>query len=156
VKFFIAAVGTRMPAWVSEGYAEFAKRMPRELPIELLEVKAEPRSEGKTVEAMMAAEAIRLRAALPQRCRLVALDERGTELTTKSLAERIERWMGEGDDVAFLIGGPDGIDASLKADATEKVRLSGLTLPHALVRPLLAEALYRAVSVIRNHPYHRE
>ncbi|HEY3431465.1 MAG TPA: 23S rRNA (pseudouridine(1915)-N(3))-methyltransferase RlmH [Rhodocyclaceae bacterium] len=156
MKFFIAAVGTRMPAWVSEGYAEFAKRMPRELPIELLEVKAEPRSEGKTVEAMMAAEAIRLRAALPQRCRLVALDERGTELTTKSLAERIERWMGEGDDVAFLIGGPDGIDASLKADATEKVRLSGLTLPHALVRPLLAEALYRAVSVIRNHPYHRE
>jgi len=156
VKFYIAAVGTRMPAWVSEGYAEFAKRMPRELPIELLEVKAEPRSEGKTVEAMMAAEAIRLRAALPQRCRLVALDERGTELTTKNLAERIERWMGEGDDVAFLIGGPDGIDASLKADATEKVRLSGLTLPHALVRPLLAEALYRAVSVIRNHPYHRE
>jgi len=156
VKFYIAAVGTRMPAWVSEGYAEFAKRMPRELPIELLEVKAEPRSEGKTVEAMMAAEAARLRAALPQRCRLVALDERGAELTTKNLAERIERWMGEGDDVAFLIGGPDGIDASLKADATEKVRLSGLTLPHALVRPLLAEALYRAVSVIRNHPYHRE
>lgn len=156
MKFYIAAVGTRMPAWVSEGYAEFAKRMPRELPIELLEVKAEPRSEGKTVEAMMAAEATRLRAALPQRCRLVALDERGAELTTKNLAERIERWMGEGDDVAFLIGGPDGIDASLKADATEKVRLSGLTLPHALVRPLLAEALYRAVSVIRNHPYHRE
>ena len=156
MKFYIAAVGTRMPAWVSEGYAEFAKRMPRELPIELLEVKAEPRSEGKTVEAMMAAEAARLRAALPQRCRLVALDERGAELTTKNLAERIERWMGEGDDVAFLIGGPDGIDASLKADATEKVRLSGLTLPHALVRPLLAEALYRAVSVIRNHPYHRE
>ena len=156
MKFYIAAVGTRMPAWVSEGYAEFAKRMPRELPIELLEVKAEPRSEGKTVEAMMAAEAARLRAALPQRCRLVALDERGAELTTKNLAERIERWMGEGDDVAFLIGGPDGIDASLKADAPEKVRLSGLTLPHALVRPLLAEALYRAVSVIRNHPYHRE
>lgn len=145
-----------MPAWVNEGYAEFAKRMPRELPIELLEVKAEPRSEGKPVAAMMAAEAERLKAALPTRCKTIALDERGAELTTKNLAERIERWMGEGDDVAFLIGGPDGLDAAFKNSATEKVRLSGLTLPHALVRPLLAEALYRAVSVIRNHPYHRE
>lgn len=156
MRFLIAAVGTKMPGWVNEGYAEFAKRMPRELPIELLEVKAEPRSEGKPVEAMMAAEATRLRAALPGRCRLVALDEKGAELTTKNLAERIERWMGEGDDIAFLIGGPDGLDAGLKAEAMEKVRLSGLTLPHALVRPLLAEALYRAVSVIRGHPYHRE
>ncbi|RTL57932.1 MAG: 23S rRNA (pseudouridine(1915)-N(3))-methyltransferase RlmH [Rhodocyclaceae bacterium] len=156
MRFLIAAVGTKMPGWVNEGYAEFAKRMPRELPIELLEVKAEPRSEGKPVEAMMAAEATRLRAALPGRCRLVALDEKGAELTTKNLAERIERWMGEGDDIAFLIGGPDGLDAELKAEAKEKVRLSGLTLPHALVRPLLAEALYRAVSVIRGHPYHRE
>jgi len=156
MKFVIAAVGIKMPAWVSEGYAEFAKRMPRELPLELLEVKAEPRSEGKSVQVMMAAEAARLKAALPPRCKIIALDERGAELTTKNLAERIERWMGQGDDIAFVIGGPDGLDASLKAEATEKVRLSGLTLPHALVRPLLAEALYRAVSVLRNHPYHRE
>ena len=156
MKFYIAAVGTKMPGWVNEGYAEFAKRMPRELPLELLEVKAEPRAEGKPVPAMMAAEAERLKAALPSRCKIIALDERGTELTTKNLAERIERWMGEGDDVAFLVGGPDGLDPSLKNAAAEKVRLSGLTLPHALVRPLLAEALYRAVSVIRNHPYHRE
>lgn len=156
MKFLIAAVGTRMPGWVNDGFAEFARRMPRELPLELLEVKAEPRSEGKPVAAMMAAEAARLRAVLPARRHLLALDERGAELTTRGLAQRIERWMAEGDDVVFLVGGPDGLDPVLKDEAEEKLRLSGLTLPHALVRPLLAEALYRAVSVIRNHPYHRE
>jgi 23S rRNA (pseudouridine1915-N3)-methyltransferase len=156
----IAAVGTKMPSWVDEGFADYAKRMPRELPIELAAVKAEPRGEGKTVEAMMAAEAQRLRAALRssvnERCRTIALDEHGTELTTQNLAQRLQRWMQEGGDTAFLIGGPDGLDPSFKRDATEQVRLSGLTLPHAMVRVMLAEALYRAVSVIRGHPYHRE
>ena len=145
-----------MPGWVDEGFADYAKRMPRELPLELLAVKAEPRSEGKTVEAMMGAEALRLRAAIPNRCRTIALDERGTELTTQNLAQRLQRWMQEGDDTAFLIGGPDGLDPALKLEATEQVRLSGLTLPHAMVRVMLAEALYRAASVIRGHPYHRE
>ncbi|MGL4409704.1 MAG: 23S rRNA (pseudouridine(1915)-N(3))-methyltransferase RlmH [Zoogloea sp.] len=156
MKFWVMAVGTKMPAWVTEAYSEFAKRMPREMPLELLEVKAEPRAEGKPVEAMMAAEAQRLRAALPARCRRIVLDERGSELTTRNLAERIQRWMSEGDDIAFIIGGPDGLSAELKAEADEKVRLSGLTLPHAMVRVLLAEAIYRSVSVIRGHPYHRE
>ena len=156
MKLVIAAVGTRMPGWVDEGFADYAKRMPRELPLELLAVKAEPRSEGKTVEAMMGAEALRLRAAIPNRCRTIALDERGTELTTQNLAQRLQRWMQEGDDTAFLIGGPDGLDPALKLEATEQVRLSGLTLPHAMVRVMLAEALYRAASVIRGHPYHRE
>lgn len=145
-----------MPGWVNEGYAEFAKRMPRELPLELIEVKAEPRSEGKPVEAMMAAEAQRLRAVLPARCRRIVLDERGTELTTRNLAERLEKWMAEGDDVAFLVGGPDGLDPVFKAEGAERVRISGLTLPHALVRVILAEALYRAASLMRGHPYHRE
>ena len=145
-----------MPGWVDEGFADYAKRMPRELPLELLAVKAEPRSEGKTVEAMMGAEALRLRAAIPNRCRTIALDERGTELTTQNLAQRLQRWMQEGGDTAFLIGGPDGLDPALKREATEQVRLSGLTLPHAMVRVMLAEALYRAASVIRGHPYHRE
>ncbi len=152
----IAAVGTRMPAWVDDAFADFAKRMPRELPLELLAVKAEPRSEGKTVESMMAAEALRLRSAIPQRCRTIALDERGTELTTRNLVQRLQNWMQEGDDIAFLIGGPDGLDPALKRDTTEQVRLSGLTLPHAMVRVMLAEALYRAVSVTKGHPYHRE
>lgn len=160
MKLFLAAVGTRMPGWVDEAFVDYAKRMPRELPLELLATKAEPRAEGKPVEAMMAAEAQRLRAAVRnhagERCRLIALDERGAELTTRGLADKLERWMGEGDDVAFLIGGPDGLDAALKRDAAEQVRLSGLTLPHALVRVMLAEALYRAASMIRGHPYHRE
>ena len=156
MKLVIAAVGTRMPGWVDEGFADYAKRMPRELPMELAAVKAEPRSEGKTVETMMGAEAQRLRGVLPSHCRLIALDERGTELTTQNLAQRLQRWMQEGDDTAFLIGGPDGLDPALKREANEQVRLSGLTLPHAMVRVMLAEALYRASSVIRGHPYHRE
>lgn len=156
MRFLIAAVGTRMPGWVNEGYTEFSRRMPRELSLDLLEVKAEPRAEGKPVAAMMAAEAVRLRAALPPRCRRIVLDERGTELTTRMLADRVQHWMTEGDDVAFLIGGPDGLDPALKQTADERMRLSGLTLPHALVRVILAEALYRAVSLMRGHPYHRE
>lgn len=156
MKLLIVAVGTRMPQWVEAGFEEFARRMPRELPLHLLEVKAEPRTTGKTVEAMMAAEAVRIEAALPARCRRVILDERGTDITTKALAQRLEAWQGEGEDVALIVGGPDGLAPDLKATAHERVRLSSLTLPHALVRPLLAEALYRAWSVLKNHPYHRE
>lgn len=156
MKLLIVAVGTRMPQWVEAGFEEFARRMPRELPLHLLEVKAEPRTTGKTVEAMMAAEAVRIEAALPARCRRVILDERGADITTKALAQRLEAWQGEGEDVALIVGGPDGLAPDLKATAHERVRLSSLTLPHALVRPLLAEALYRAWSVLKNHPYHRE
>lgn len=145
-----------MPGWVDEAFADFAKRMPRDCPIELIEVKAEPRTTGKTAEQMMAAEAERLRAALPARCRLVILDERGEDLDTRQLAQRLERWQAGGEDVALVIGGPDGLDPGFKASAHERLRLSSLTLPHAMVRVLLAEALYRAWSVTRNHPYHRE
>lgn len=152
----IVAVGTRMPDWVQAGFDEFARRMPRELPLELVEIKAEPRTTGKTVEAMQAAEAARIEAALPARCRRVILDERGRDLTTVALAARLEAWREGGDDVALIVGGPDGLADTLKRTADESIRLSSLTLPHALVRPLLAEALYRAWSVTRNHPYHRE
>jgi len=155
MKLLIAAVGTRMPAWVEQAYADFAKRMPREMPLELLEVKAEPRTTGKPATALLAAEAMRLRAVLPARCRRVALDERGSDLTTRDLALRLEKWLASGDDVAILIGGPDGLDAGLKQEAAETLRLSSLTLPHALVRVLLAEALYRASSILKGHPYHR-
>ena len=145
-----------MPAWVEAGFVDFARRMPRELPLQLLEIKAEPRSTGKPVEAMLAAEAARIEAALPSRCRRVILDERGHDTTTRELARRLEAWQAGGDDVAFIIGGPDGLDPAIKASAAESLRLSSLTLPHALVRPLLAEALYRAWSLLKNHPYHRE
>lgn len=150
------AVGTRLPDWMEAGVAEYARRMPRELPMDLVEVKAEPRTVGKPTAAMMAAEAVRIRAALPARCRRVVLDERGRDLTTRDLAGRIEAWMQGGDDVAFLIGGPDGLDPGLKAEADETLRLSALTLPHGLARVVLAEGLYRAASLLKGHPYHRD
>ena len=156
MKLFVVAVGHRMPGWVQAGFDEFARRMPRELPLQLIEVKAEPRTSGKTVEAMMAAEAARIEAALPPRCRRLILDERGEDLSTKALAKRLEHWQDGGDDIAIIIGGPDGLDPALKATAHETMRLSSLTRPHALVRVMLAEAIYRAWSVLKNHPYHRE
>ena len=145
-----------MPDWIEAGYQEFAKRMPREMPMQLLELKAEPRTTGKPVDALMAAEAQRITAALPARCRRVVLDERGADLTTKQLAQRMSGWMERGDDVALIIGGADGMAPELKDSADETLRLSSLTLPHALVRVLLAEQLYRAMSLLKNHPYHRE
>jgi 23S rRNA (pseudouridine1915-N3)-methyltransferase len=156
VKLLVVAVGNRMPDWVDRGFAEYAKRMPREWPLELIEVKAEPRNTGKPIAALMAAEAVRIRAALPARCRRLALDERGAELSTKSLADKLAVWSQQGDDVAFVVGGADGLDAGLKAEAGETARLSGLTLPHGLVRIMIAEALYRAASLHKGHPYHRE
>jgi 23S rRNA (pseudouridine1915-N3)-methyltransferase len=156
LRLLLVAVGHRMPDWVSAGFDEFARRMPRELPLQLVEVKAEPRTTDKTVDAMMAAEAARIEAALPPRCRRVILDERGSDLTTVALSRRLEGWQADGRDVALIVGGPDGLAPALKASADETLRLTSLTLPHALVRPLLAEALYRAWSVLKNHPYHRE
>jgi 23S rRNA (pseudouridine1915-N3)-methyltransferase len=156
MRLLVAAVAARPPAWVVDGWNDYARRMPRELPLELLEIKPEPRSGGKSPAVMMAAEAARVEAALPPRCRRIALDERGEAPTTRQLAARLAKWMDEGDDVAFLIGGPDGLDPGLKDTARETLRLSSLTLPHALVRVVLAEALYRALSVLKNHPYHRD
>jgi 23S rRNA (pseudouridine1915-N3)-methyltransferase len=156
VRLLIAAIGQRQPAWAEAAYDDFAKRFPPELRLELKALKAEPRTTGKPAAALMAAEAQRIEAALPKGARRVVLDERGTRLTTAALADRLRFWMGDGRDVAFLIGGPDGLDAGLKASADETLRLSELTLPHAFVRILLAEGLYRAWSLTVNHPYHRE
>ena len=155
MKLIVAAVSSRPPEWVLAGWTEYAKRMPRELPLELLEIRPEPRTTGKTAQAMLALEAARIDAQLPAACRRVALDERGDAPTTRQLAGRLEKWMAGGDDVAFIIGGPDGLDPRIKDSAHETLRLSSLTLPHALVRVILAEALYRAASVIKGHPYHR-
>ena len=154
MKLLLAAVGQRQPAWADAGYAEFAKRFPPEARLELKVVKAEPRG-SKTAEQLMAAEAERLEAALPKGVRRVVLDERGTRLTTVQLAARMEAWLNDGRDVALLIGGPDGLHPELRASADETMRLSDLTLPHAFARVLLAEALYRAWTVLSNHPYHR-
>lgn len=156
MRLVLAAVGQRQPAWADAAYEDFAKRFPPELKLELKAVKAEPRSTGKTAAQMMAAEAERLEAACPKGARRVILDEHGTRLRTVQLAERLQFWRGDGRDVVLLVGGPDGLDPGLKAGADETMRLSDLTLPHAFVRILLAEALYRAWSVGTGHPYHRE
>jgi 23S rRNA (pseudouridine1915-N3)-methyltransferase len=153
MRLVIAAV--RQPAWADAAYEDFAKRFPADMKLELKAVKAEPRG-SKTAEQLMAAEAQRLEAAVPKGARRVLLDERGSRLTTAELAKRFEFWLGDGRDVVFLIGGPDGLDAQLKTTADESLRLSDLTLPHAFVRVLLAEALYRAWSLRNGHPYHRE
>jgi len=156
MRLVLASVGQRPPAWAETAYEDFAKRFPPELRLELKAVKAEPRTAGKTATQLMAAEAQRLEAACPKGARRVVLDERGSRLTTVQLADRLRFWLGDGRDVVLLVGGPDGLDPVLKASADETLRLSDLTLPHAFVRVLLAEALYRAWSVTAGHPYHRE
>lgn len=156
MKLLIVSVGHKMPGWISDGYAEYAKRMPREARIELIELRPEPRTTGKTTEQIMEAEAARILAALPHGALICALDERGAAWTTRKLADEMSIWMGEGRDVAFIIGGADGLHDTVKRAAHKLLALSALTLPHAMVRVLLAEQLYRAWSLMHNHPYHRE
>ena len=155
MKLLLIAVGQRQPDWVVSAYAEFAKRFPPELRLELKAVKAEPRG-SRTAQQLMAAEAERIESAVPRGARRIALDERGERVTTATLAMHLESFQRDGRDVAFLVGGPDGLDPALKAGADDRWRLSDLTLPHGLVRVLLAEALYRAWTVTTHHPYHRE
>ncbi len=156
MQLLIVAVGQRPPAWAETAYDDFAKRFPPELRLNLKAIKAEPRGSGKTAAQMMALEAQRIESSVPKGARRLVLDERGSALTTVQLSQRLRFWLGDGRDVALLIGGPDGLDAGLKASADETLRLSDLTLPHAFVRVLLAEALYRAWSLTAGHPYHRE
>ncbi len=155
MRLAILAVGHKPPAWVAQGCAEYIKRMPRELPLSIVEVKPEARG-SKSREQLLAAEKGRLLAALQAYDRIVVLDERGVDLPTLKLAERLESWMRTGGDTAFIIGGADGIDEALKLQANEAIRLSSLTLPHALACLILCEQLYRAISIVRKHPYHRE
>ncbi|WP_144634666.1 23S rRNA (pseudouridine(1915)-N(3))-methyltransferase RlmH [Bordetella genomosp. 13] len=155
MKLFVLAVGTRMPGWVETAWDDYAKRLPSDCALELREIKPEPRTTGKTPVQMMAAEARRIEAALPSGALRLALDERGRDLTTMALSQQLEQWRSGGRDVAFLVGGPDGLDAALKASCDGLLRLSSLTLPHPMVRVLLAEQLYRAWAIMTNHPYHR-
>ena len=144
-----------MPDWAETAFHDYAKRFPPELKVEVKAVKTEPRG-SKTLQTLYAAERQRIEAAIPRGTRVVALDERGTALTTQALAQRLKDWQLSGDDVALVIGGPDGLDPEFKAAAHERVRLSDMTLPHAMARVLLIEQLYRAWSINANHPYHRE
>lgn len=155
MKLLVVAVGQRVPDWAQVAWDDYAKRFPPELRVELKAVKTEPRG-SKTIDAIYAAERQRIEAAIPKGAHVVALDERGTPLTTIALAQRLKDWQLEGRDVALVIGGPDGLAAEFKRAAHERVRLSDLTLPHAMVRVLLVEQLYRAWSLNANHPYHRD
>lgn len=157
MKLSVLAVGHRMPAWVSAGFDEYAKRMPREMPLQLKELKPAPRSNAVgDVARWLQTEAERIRAALPPGALRVVLDEHGRSFPTRTLADHLRRWRDDGRDAAFVIGGADGLAAEVKADADLLWSLSPLTLPHGMVRVVVAEQLYRAVSILANHPYHRE
>lgn len=155
MKLLIVAVGQRMPDWAQSAYDDYAKRFPPELRVEIKTVKTETRG-SRTLETLLAAERERIQAVLPRGCRVVALDERGTTLTTQVLAEQLRGWQLGATDVALVIGGPDGLEPAFRVAAHQRIRLSDLTLPHALARVLLIEQLYRAWSVNAGHPYHRE
>lgn len=155
MRLVIVAVGVRVPDWAQTAWDDYAKRFPHELRVELKTVKTEPRA-SKTLESLYAAERARIEAAIPKGSRVVVLDERGTSVTTVALAGKLKDWQLGADDVALIIGGPDGIDPALRQAAHERIRLSDMTLPHAFARVLLIEQLYRAWSINANHPYHRE
>jgi len=155
MKLLIVAVGQRVPDWAQTAWDDYAKRFPPELKVELKAVKTEPRG-SKTLDTLYAAERARIEAVIPRGARIVALDERGTSLTTVALAGKLKAWQLGADDVALVIGGPDGLDPAFRQAAHERIRLSDLTLPHAFARVLLIEQVYRAWSINASHPYHRE
>ena len=155
MKLIVIAVGTRMPDWVEQAWSDYARRLPSDCALELREIKPEPRTGGKTAAQMMQSEARRIEAAIPATALRIALDERGRDLTTQKLSAELEQWRGQGRDVVFLVGGPDGLDPQLKKACDGLMRLSSLTLPHPMVRVVLAEQLYRAWAIMVNHPYHR-
>lgn len=155
MKLVVAAVGTRMPDWVSTAWDDYAKRMPADCALELREIKAEDRRTGKSPAQMMALEAERLNAIVTPGAVTVALDEKGRDISTMDVFRSLEQWRATTSQVVFFIGGPDGLDDTLKRDANLRWRLSSMTLPHPMVRVVLAEQLYRAWAIMNNHPYHR-
>ena len=155
MQLVIAAVGHKMPAWIATGFAEYAKRMPPDCRVVLKEVKPVERSGSNTAQSAMQLERARIEAVLPKGVRIIALDEHGRDLTSVGLSHLLMQWQQDGRDTAFLIGGADGLDPQLKARAEALIRISSMTLPHGMVRVMLAEQLYRAWSITQNHPYHR-
>jgi 23S rRNA (pseudouridine1915-N3)-methyltransferase len=151
----VAGIGQRMPRWVEEGWREYAKRMPRELPLELQELPLAHRGKNPDLARLLRREGEALLAAAPADARIIAMDLSGQAWSTGQLARRLEDWMGDGRDCVFLIGGPDGLDQACLSAAELTWALGPLTLPHPLVRVLLAEQLYRAWTIIAGHPYHR-
>lgn len=155
MQLVIAAVGHKMPAWIETGFTEYAKRMPPDCRLVLKEIKPVDRSGSRSADTVMAMEKVRIEAAIPKGSKVIALDEHGRDVTTMQLAKNLTQWQQGGTDVTFVIGGADGLDAQFKQQADMLLRISSLTLPHGMVRVLLAEQLYRAWSITQNHPYHR-
>ena len=149
-------VGQKMPKWVQDGYAEYAKRLPKSCAIKLVELPMAQRGKTGSADKYKAEEAKKILNAIPKGAQLIVLDEHGQQVTTKGLADKLEDWLASGQDVALVVGGPDGLEQSLIEQAKWKWGLSKLTMPHPMVRILVVEQIYRAYSVINNHPYHRE
>lgn len=155
MKIQLLAVGQKMPDWVDAGYVEYAQRMPAEVRLELKEISAGKRGKNADVARILHDEGERLQAAIARGAHVVALDVKGKSFSTEQLAVRLGEWMQSGQDIALLVGGPEGLSAACRDLAHEHWSLSTLTFPHPLVRVIVAEQLYRAWSVLKNHPYHR-
>ncbi|KUJ71335.1 23S rRNA (pseudouridine(1915)-N(3))-methyltransferase RlmH [Thiomicrospira sp. WB1] len=151
----LIAIGQKMPGWVETAYADYAKRLPAQCRLKLVALPMPHRGKSQSCDKALSEEARRIEAAIPKGARIVVLDEKGQAPTTEKLAGKLDQWLGSGQDVALIVGGPDGLSPSLKQAAHWQWSLSPLTLPHPLVRVLLAEQLYRAWSLLQNHPYHR-
>lgn len=155
MRIHLIAVGTRMPAWISAGYLEYAKRMPPECPLGVVEIPLQRRGKGADVERLRRREGEQMLAAIPPGSRVLALDGQGRQWSTEELAVELDRWLAAGRDLALLVGGPEGLAPACRERAERLWSLSALTLPHALVRVLVAEQLYRAWTIRSGHPYHR-
>ncbi len=155
MQLLVAAVGQRMPGWVNEAWIEYSRRMPSNLGLSLREIALSKRGKNADTRRLKATESQALYGAMPTRARIIALDVQGQSWSTEKLAANLEDWMGDGRDVGFMIGGPDGISADILEKADTRWSLGPLTLPHPLVRVVLAEQLYRAWTITQNHPYHR-
>jgi len=154
MRVLLISIGQKMPGWVADAFQEYAQRLPNNL-LQLVELPLGSRPKGGDTAKAMAEESARMLKAIPPRARVIALDPRGRAMSTEDLAERLGTWMQGGEDIALLIGGPDGLSAECLARADERWSLSKLTFPHMLVRVILAEQLYRAWTILHNHPYHR-
>lgn len=156
MRISVVAVGQKMPGWIREACEEYLKRMPREYPVQLIEIKPASRTDSRPVERLLEEEYERIQERIPSDAIVIALDERGALWSTRELAQQIDHSSHETRDTVFLIGGPDGLHTELKKKATHQLGLSRLTLPHGMARVILCEQLYRAISILNNHPYHRD
>lgn len=155
MRIYLVSVGQKMPGWVNEGYQEYAKRLPRECALQLIEVQPFKAGKSSSSDVVKQNEADRIRQSLPKNVHLVALHERGKRGDTVAFSQRLKQWLELGKDVAIVIGGADGLHPDFIAEAQEVISLSDMTFPHPLVRVIFAEQIYRAWSLLHNHPYHR-